>query len=271
MICKIKAGILVSKLLRIDRKSIHSMALLSTLIMLLPPSLFGAVMERKIPFSPGEKLMYEGRWGIIPAGEVTLEVLPRETIQGVEAYHFAMTTKTNAAVDLLYKIRERQDSYVAADMSRSILYKKRTESKHPRDVVANFDWDKSKATYTNVGQSAAPVHIVPGTFDPLALFYILRLQNLTENSVIEIPITDGSANYRVKATIGKRGFIEIEGKKYPSIEVAPDKERLDGIVKKSENPQLKIWFSADGNKIPLKIQSQVGIVSFIFEFASMAP
>jgi hypothetical protein len=58
---------------------------------------------------------------------------------------------------------------------------------------------------------------------------------------------------------------------YNSVEVTPDMEQLDNIVKKSENPQLRIWFSTDEKKIPLKIQSKVGIVSFIFEFVSMAP
>jgi hypothetical protein len=242
--------------------------------MLLPACLFGAgatAADRKIPFSPGEKLTYDGRWGIIPAGEVTLEVLPKESLDGIETYHFAMTTKTNAAVDLLYKIRERQDSYVSSDMTRSVLYKKRTESKHPRDIVVNFNWDKLEATYINFGRSSPPIHIKPGSFDPLALFYILRIQDLTENAVIEIPITDGGMNIRARATIGRRGFIEIKGKKYDSIEVAPDMEELEGVVKKSENPQLRIWFSADEKKIPLKIQSKVGIVSFIFEFVSLVP
>ena len=244
------------------------------LIMLLPSSLISGsarVIDKKIPFYPGEKLTYEGKWGIIPAGEVTLEVLPKKTINGVETYHFAMITKTNAAVDLLYKIRERQDSYVDADMTRSVLYKKRTESKHPRDVVIDFNWEKLEATYTNFGKNAAPIHILPGSFDPLALFFILRLQDLTENSVIEIPITDGNTNIRVKATIGKKDLIEIKGKMYNSVEVTPNMEQLESIVKKSENPQLRIWFSADEKKIPLKIQSKVGIVSFIFEFESMVP
>lgn len=264
---------LVSGPCRICRKWIHSVPLSLVLVLLCSLCLIGGspgIRERKIPFSPGERLTYQGRWGIIPAGEVTLEVLPRETVRGIEAYHFAMITRTNAAVDLLYRIRERQDSYVTADMGRSLLYKKKTESKHPRDVIVDFDWQKMESTYTNFGQRSAPIHIEPGTFDPLALFFILRLQELRESSVIEIPISDGSTNYRVRATIGKVGFIEIKGKKYPSIEVAPDMERLEGIVKKSENPQLKIWFSADEKRIPLKIQSQVGIVSFIFEFESMA-
>ena len=81
-----------------------------------------------IPFQIGEKLRYRGTWGIIPAGELTLEVLPKEIINGIEAYHFLMITKTSKVVDLVYKIRERQDSYVDTGMTHSIFYKKKTES-----------------------------------------------------------------------------------------------------------------------------------------------
>lgn len=218
-------------------------------------------------------MTYEGAWGIIPAGDVTLEVLPMETVDGVEAYHFAMITKTNAGVDLIYKIRERQDSYVDANLTHSILYKKRTESKHPRDISVKFDWEKLEAAYSNFGEQAQPIHILPGSFDPLAIFFMLRLHELKENSIIEIPVTDGNMNLRVKVTVGKKDKIEVQGKMYDSLEVVPDMERLEkeNVVKKSENPQLKIWFSADEKKIPLKIQSSIGIVSFDFDLVSIAP
>lgn len=229
------------------------------------------IFTEKIPFPPGEKLTYEGKWGPIPAGEVTLEVLPKETINGVAAYHFAMTTKTNAAVDLIYKIREREDSFVDVSMTHSILYKKREESKHPRDIIVNFYWDKLEATRSNFGEKSPPIRILPGTFDPLALLYILRLQDLKENVVIEIPVTDGNTNYAVKATVRKRDTIEIQGKVYPAFEVTPDMEKLENVVKKSENPQLKIWYTADAQKIPLRIDSKVGIVSFVFELVSNVP
>ena len=157
-------------------------------------------------------MTYEGRWGPIPAGEVTLEVLPKETIDGVEAYHFAMITKTNAAVDLIYKIREREDSYVDVNMTHSILYKKREESKHPRDIVVNFDWEKREATRTNFGEKSPPIHILPGTFDPLALLFILRLQDFKENSVIEIPVTDGNTNYRGEGNRRQAGYHRDSGK-----------------------------------------------------------
>jgi hypothetical protein len=224
---------------------------------------------REIPFQPGEKLTYKGTWGIIPAGELTLEVLPKETINGVETYHFVMITKTSAVVDLIYKIRERQDSYVDTGMTHSIFYKKKTESEHPRDESINFNWEKLEATYTNFGQTKPPINILPGSFDPLALFYVLRLQDLKENSVIYIPLTDGNnVSIEVMVNIGKRDVIEVEGKMYDTIEITPNMEMLDKlnkVVKKSDHPRLKVWVTADEKKIPIKIRTKVGIISFDFD------
>jgi len=227
------------------------------------------VPGRKIPFQPGEKLTYRGTWGIIPAGELTLEVLPKQTINGIEAYHFVMITKTSALVDLIYKIRERQDSYIDTDMTHSIFYKKKTESEHPRDENINFNWEKLEATYTNFGQTKPPIHILPGTFDPLGLFYALRVQNLKENSVIHIPMTDGNnVSIEVMVNIGKRDVIEIEGKMYDTIEITPNMgmlDKLNKVVKKSDHPQLKVWVTNDEKKIPIKIRTKIGIISFDFD------
>ncbi|MHB8770788.1 MAG: DUF3108 domain-containing protein [Syntrophales bacterium] len=260
--------------MRVYRTAAESVLLFLLLILLFHSSSPGAgarMLSGKPPFSPGETLTYEGRWGPIPAGEVSLEVLPGERLGGEEASHFAMTTRTNAAVDLLYKIRERQESYVDARMTRSLLYKKRTEGKHPRDVVVNFDWDRGEAVRSNFGEKSPPIRILPGSFDPLALLYILRLQELKENSVIELPVTDGDTNYRVKVTVGGRDVLDIRGKQYHAFEVVPDMERLEGVVKKSDNPEMRVWYSADERKIPLRIRSKVGIVTFDFELVSLAP
>jgi hypothetical protein len=244
-------------------------------VLLLYPSLISSqdrLLHKKVPFSPGEKLTYQGRWGIIDAGEVTLEVLPREVIDGVEAYHFVMITKTNEAVDLIYKIRERQDSYVDLNITHSILYKKKTESKHPRDEIITFNWEKNESTYTNFGETNAPIRLLPGTFDPLALFFALRAQNIKENSTIRIPITDGNKTTIVaKATVGKKQTIEINGKMYETFEIDPDMERIEQAVKRNEKLNLVIWLTADEKKIPVKIQSKVGIITFVFEIVSISP
>jgi hypothetical protein len=122
---------------------------------------------KEVPFRPGEKFMYRASWGMITAGDAVIEVLPFKIYNGIRTYHFVMETRTNAALDLIYKIRERQDSYPDIHMSRTLYYSKKSTGEHPRDVVVTFDWEKMKATYTSFGQAEKPVSIQAGTFDPL--------------------------------------------------------------------------------------------------------
>lgn len=273
MISENKNTIIVSGLKIIPRGLIrHFILFLFCIICLTFANIsFSAEAPRgAIPFHIGEKLTYNGRWGVIPAGQLTLEVLPKETINGVESYHFVMITKTSKLVDLIYKIREKQDSFVDTGMKHSVYYKKKTESEHPRDEYIKFDWEKLTATYTNFGETRKPINIPPGTFDPLSLFYILRYHDLKENTEIIVPMTDGNLNIEVRAIVGKRDKVEIAGKNYETIEITPnmmmiDKLDKDKVVKKSDHPELKVWVTADDRKIPLKIRTKIGIVTFDFD------
>jgi hypothetical protein len=238
------------------------MIFIALLLIILLRSSVAADSDLPLPsapaFKPGEKLWYRATWGPINAGELIMEVLPIETIQGTKAYHFAMTTKTNEYVDLIYKVRERQESYIDIGMTHSILYKKHSEGPHPRDVIVDFDWKKLQATRSNFGEKMAPVSIRPGTFDTLALFYIIRLHNLRQKDVIEIPISEGDNNIIVKAVVGAREKIRIDAKTYDAVKVIPDMAGLESqhVVKKGDVPSLIIWFTDDDRKIPIKIQSR---------------
>jgi hypothetical protein len=256
----------------------HARCLVFVLILALfsllsPPIVTTSASAKPFPFHPGEKLTYQATWGFIPAGELTMEVLPIETIDNIKAYHFAMIMKTSPTIDHIYKVRERQDSYCDIGMTHSILYKKVSEGEHPRDVVVNFYWDKLEATRSNFGEKMAPVHIVPGTFDTVSLYYIIRLKDIKENSLIEIPISEGDNNIIVKARVTKREMIKIDEKMYDTFEVIPDMEKLESqhVVKKGDVPELIIWFTADDKKIPVKIQSKVKVGYFVFELITVEP
>lgn len=222
-----------------------------------------------MPFHQGEKLTFGVQWGFLPAGEATLEVLPADIINGVPSFHFAMITKTNKYIDLFYKIRERQDSYIDNRVTHSILYKKRSEGKHPRDVVVNFDWEKKEAVYSSFGEKMKPVSILPGSFDPLSFLYVIRLHDLGIGKVIEISVTDGKKCINVKAVVSKRETIILAGKQYETLLVEPDLETIGDIGKKSNGGNLQIWFTANERKIPVKMKSKVGIASFIFELTDV--
>ncbi len=223
----------------------------------------------KVPFYEGERLTYRAQWGFLPAGEAILEVLPSEIINGVAVYHFAMIMKTNSCIDLLYKVRERQDSYTNTNMTQSMLYTKRSEGKHQRDVVVNFDWETITATYSNFGEKMSPVPILSGTFDPLSLIYVIRLHKLEEGKVITIPVTDGKKSISVKAEVLKRETIVLTGKEYDTFIVENDLEAIGYVDKSGDGNSLKVWFTADEKRIPIRMQFRKDSGQFNFEIDTM--
>jgi hypothetical protein len=82
-------------------------------------------------------------------------------------------------------------------------------------------------------------------------------------------MTDGNkVSIEVMVNVGKRDVIEIEGKMYDTIQITPNIEmmdKLDKVVKKSDHPRLRVWVTADEKKIPIKIRTRVGIISFDFD------
>lgn len=238
--------------------------ILTLLIILIPATaLQASVSFAAAPIQEGERLVYHAKWGSVTAGEAVIETLPIETIQGRKSYHFAMTAKTSPRVDSFYPIRERQDSFTDLELTRTLFYAKRRTGHHPRDIVVNFDWHKLTATFVNGGEPQQPVTIVPGTLDPLALIFYIRSKKLEVGEALEIPMTDGKRCASVKATVTGRETLTIDDRTYDSVVVVPEMESLSWFLRKGR--ALKLWYSADEQKIPLRMQSQLAIGTFVFE------
>ncbi|MFH2100071.1 MAG: DUF3108 domain-containing protein, partial [Pseudomonadota bacterium] len=86
-------------------------AALAVLALFLAPGGTSAQDPGQVCFFPGERLTYDIKWSIFPAGRVVLEVLPDEEMDGRTVRHFAMTAKTNSFVDAFYKVRDRVDAW----------------------------------------------------------------------------------------------------------------------------------------------------------------
>ena len=225
--------------------------------------------QQDFPFQPGEKLKFSLKWGVIPAGEAELEVLPFQTPGGAQAYHFVLTAKSNSFVDIFYKVRDRIDAYANLDMTRTILYtKKQREGRHKRDIVVNFDWKKKQAQYSNYGKKREPITLMPGSFDPLSAFYYARLLDFRENSQLSVPVTDGKKNVIGRVQIVGREEVKLSSGTYDTYLLEPELKDLGGVFKKSKNAKIQVWITADERKIPVKVKSKVVVGSFVAELVS---
>ncbi|NLI82098.1 MAG: DUF3108 domain-containing protein [Deltaproteobacteria bacterium] len=251
----------------IFRKHLYSLTALLLFVLLHGGAAVGQSSRHEggaPPFKTGERLSYQLRWGILPAGTVVLEVLPMETVSGVTAHHFAMTATSSGYVDLVYPVRDRVDAYADLAAGRSLLYrKKQREGRHRRDETVRFDWTGSRAAYENFGKKRNPIPVGPGTFDPLSVFYAFRMQEIRENIELHAPVSDGKKCVTGVARVRTREKIRLWGQELETYLVEPDLKHVGGVFRKSDDAALRVWVTADEKKIPVRIASRVALGSFV--------
>ena len=221
-------------------------------------------------FSPGEKLTYRVQWGIFPAGKIVLEFSPFASVDAVPCYHFVMTAETNSFVDNFFKVRDRYESFIDLNMRNSLLFKKKQhEGKLKTDIVVKFDWENQTTTYSNFNRDLLTLSIFPGSFDPLSFFYKLRNQEFTVNQEYLLPVADGKEAFLGKVRITKKCKIKTRLGKYVTYLVEPDMESYGWIFRQTQKTKLKIWFSDDENKFPVKFSTRVTFGRFTCELVAV--
>jgi hypothetical protein len=223
--------------------------------------------DADLPFQPGERLTYELKWTIIPAGKATLEVHPMTRINGVPAYHFVLTAKTTPFLDRIYKVRDRIEGFSDAQMTGSMMYKKKQrEGSVRKDILVVFDTDSNQARYYKSGKIHKELPISVGTFDPLSAFYYTRSLKLKANSTIQKPVSDGKRWVIGKARVVRRERITLgNGDTYDTFLMEPDLSHVGGVFEKSKDAKLQVWVTADPQRIPVKVKSAVVVGSFTGE------
>ena len=228
-------------------------------------------LSKQDEFCTGEKITFEVRWSFVKAGEVTLETLPRENIDGIPAYHFLYTAKTTKFVDVFYKVRDRIESYTDINLTRSLLYKKRHESKSVKENTVIFDWDKKEAKCFSKGELINSIQLDEYSFDPLSVFYAFRVGKPDKNNEIIINLTDGKRAIQSTAKMLNKKKITVNGIRYNTILVEPVINGVSGVFEKSKNAKIKIWVTDDKRRIPVRIKSKVTVGSFVADLVSYTP
>lgn len=223
------------------------------------------------PFDIGERLEYDLKWGFFPVGSAVLEVHPKAKINGNSCYLLKFSVRTNSFADSFYKVRTSIESYVKDDFSKSILYlKSQSEGKTKRQVEVKFDYQKGEAIYKLSKKNHSTVKIPDKVFDPLAIAYLFRFKEMKENKSWEIPTSDGKRFSNLNVRIGKIQKVSVPAGKFNAFEVFPEMKKLRGVFNKSPDGKLKVWYSYDSKRLPIKISSKVVVGSFHAELAGVA-
>ena len=258
-----------------------SFLLLSVTVWLLVPGL--ACGEEPVPadpeaprekplFADGEELSFKLGWGFFRVARSTLRAQPEVYGEDQPALKITLETKTNSFADAFYKVRNQSTSWVSPDVSHSLEFRAiQKESTRDRDTVATFDPVSLTGQYVNNlnGSVRDPVSIEPGTFDPLGIVFHVRTLDFDVGDELLIPTSNGKEFFYTVVRVKKKVTRTFAMGKREAFLLEPDIKDVGGVFKRSKGGRIRFYFSADEEKLPLRMESQVAVGSFWAELTEV--
>ncbi len=221
-------------------------------------------------FRPGEVLKFRIHYGILDAGEATLEI--KQDIQkfgGRECYHFVGEGKSIGAFDWFFKVRDRYESVVDKQAIIPWFFVRRVNEGGyiiNQNVSFNHYTDSAKS-------EKATIAIPDNTQDLISSFYYARTIDFTNAKVGDIFPINGYIDDEVFPMnlkfIGRETIKSKKGK-FRCIKLRPMLQ--EGRVFK-EQEDMTIWVSDDKNKIPVRVQTDILVGSIkmdLIDFSNLA-
>lgn len=214
-------------------------------------------------FTNGEFMKYRVHYGVINAGNVTLELRPEaEVINGRKCFHVVGKGFTNSSYDWVYKIRDRYESYV--DEKALVPWRfvrDINEGSFKSYTETRFDHNLGKAFYLDE-QHKVTTHDVPvNTQDVVSAFYFARTANRNTLKIGDkLPLTSflDRKLAKVNALLLAREIVIIDGKKFKGLKF---KLVIEEKGFSTDGSKINFWISDDENKIPLRVETELAIGS----------
>ena len=218
----------------------------------LPPDSLTAVSPAFVPFGAGEKLVFSVQYGLVTAGEATLEVRNLASLGGNACYRIVSDARTNDFFSKLFEVRDRYESYMDTTKLYSLRYEKHIrEGKFKNDEVVDFDQGAHRAVYRD-----KVVPIPPYTQDVLsALYYVRTLPLKVGQSISVANHTDGK-NYPLVVRVLGKEHVKVDAGEFDCVIVEPI---LRGPGVFTQQGRLTVWLTDDRRRMPVLMKSKVVI------------
>lgn len=221
-------------------------------------------------FKPGEILKFRVHYGIMDAGEVTLEVKSDYTnLGGRDCYHFVGNGKSVGAFDWFFKVRDRYESVVDKQAMVPWLFVRRVNEGGyiiNQNVSFNHNDDSAKS-------EKATISVPDNTQDLVSSFYYARtidFTNAKEGDIFQITGYLDDAVIPLNLKFLGREIVSSKKGDFRCIKLRPMLQ--EGRVFKAKE-DMTIWVSDDQNKIPIRVQTNILIGSVkmdLVDYANLA-
>ncbi|KAF0126565.1 MAG: D-glycero-D-manno-heptose 1 7-bisphosphate phosphatase [Elusimicrobia bacterium] len=222
------------------------------------------VLSTSSPAVPwaGERLDFELKWGMVGVGESHLSALATVSADGEAAWHLASGAVSASWIDGFFKVRDRNDSWMAVSDHRSLGYSKdiREGSWRLREWVY-FDYSTMTFRGQRLKKDDAPYAVggtLPGRVnDILSALYAVRLMPLEPGAVYTMDVNTRK-NWKLDIAVLKREKIKTALGKKKCLVVEP-RVGEEGIFAAKKGKRLLVWLTDDEFRVPVLLKAEVFI------------
>ena len=209
---------------------------------------------RNTAFKPGEFLKYRIHYGIIDAGEATLEVKPDLfPVGNRKCYHVVGLGRTRGAFDWFFKVRDRYESYFDTQAFVPWIFIRRVDE-GGYTINQNVTFNPYKKTATS---EKGTIPVTEYVQDLVSAYYYARTIDLTNAKVgTTFPIPaylDDEVFSMVIKYVGKETITTRLGT-FKCIMFRPLLQ--EGRVFK-EQEGMTVWVTDDSNRIVVRAEAEI--------------
>lgn len=212
-------------------------------------------MPDRVPFGEGEYLLFAIQYGLIYAGDATLEVRSDAVLNGRTTYHLVSVARTNKTFDVVFKVRDRHESFMDKEHLYSLRFEKHIrEGNFRRDKEVDFDQLNHLAIYPD-----REVGIPPNTQDFISALYYVRTIPLQPGQAVWMPNHSDGKNFPIFVKALRRERIKVQAGEFDCLVIEPV---LETSAIFENTGKLTIWLTDDNVRMPVLMRSKVVVGSF---------
>lgn len=211
-----------------------------------------ALAPAKTPFSVGERLDYEVRFGPLRVGSGSLSVEGIDTLRNREVWFTQLRIKGGT---FLYRVNDISESWFDTRTFSSLRYRQDyNEGGRKRKVTFEIFPERSTFRYEDEAEQSS----VPFPLDETSFLYYVRTLALEVGKTYDFHRYFRPDRNPVRLKVLRRERIRVPAGTFDAVVIQPI-IKTPGIF--SENGNAQVWLSDDENRMMLQIKSNLSFGS----------
>ena len=210
------------------------------------------LFARPVPFSPGEKFVYDVKFGKVDVGNAVMEVTGVEEVRGRGTYHVRFNVNGGT---FFYKVNDRYDSWIDTTLLVSLRHHQQIdEGRYERE--RRYEISPERGVYQENEKPEQPT--VPEPLDDGSFFFFLRSIPLEVGQTYSFDRYFKPDRNPVTVTVVRRERIKVPAGTFDALVLHPT-IKAKGVF--GEGGQAEIWLADDSTRAMLQMKSKLKIGS----------